>query len=123
MRPTSIALWAAIALSALGLPGGASAAMPGGPPDPGIPHALSPGADDEIRRLLKAAASLREKASDLRMQAEALRDDDRRDDDGRADDLDERAEDLEEKAMRDEDDADDVRRNGDKPAELKKPGI
>jgi hypothetical protein len=119
MRPTWIALCVAIVLSARA--GAATETTPVGPPDPAIPHALSPGADDEIRRLMKAAQGLREKASDLRMQAEAIRDDDVRADDDRADDLDERAEDLEEKAMRYEDDADEVRRIGEKPVEPKKP--
>lgn len=126
MRSWTLALSAVVLVSRLAFGAGSGAPAPTSkgptpPPDPSIPHALSPEADEEIRRLMKAAANLREKASDLHMQADELRDDDRRRDEERADDLDDRADDLEEKAMRYEDDADEVRRSGEKPADVKKP--
>ncbi len=110
---------AIIVVLLLASPGRATEPRLSRPPDsavghlpPGAQGQLPPGAQEEVERLLKAAQGIRDKASDLRMQVEELRDKGTPQDEDEADTLEERAGELDEKADHYEDDADEIARTG-----------
>jgi hypothetical protein len=80
---------------------------------PAAPAGLSPAVQEEIRRLLRAAEAMRDKAEAMHRRAEDLRAGDERPASGerpdeQADELDDRADDFDEKAGRFEDQADEL---------------